>query len=138
MATIDKLRELAEKSIPTASESEVTLELRPDDTAEVIVKGLKDYFGRDDQRKSIRIVFDDGEIGWLQRKSLYKLASLSSKGLGDSDGMDIPTPSPTHVELIRLCCPQVGCDSVRLVTRFKEDNPPRCKIHKSISMERCP
>jgi hypothetical protein len=134
MITMDDLYALTKSEAGVKDKKQVTLVLDPQESAETTVRYLKNYFGRREKQRAIRLVRGGKELGYLLRSDLYTLVSLGTRGVGDSDHATLPgTPGVT---LIELCCPTAGCPQVLLVTEFDENDPPTCDEHGT-PMELC-
>lgn len=137
MITMNKLKAKLKNRVPAAGAGPIaTLELDSAETAARALFGLEDYFGQDDRRKAVKLVLGDGMSGYLHRADLLQLISLTTRGLGESDGMSLPGDI-TDVTLIELCCPVRGCKHRLLVTRFDANDPPKCKAHPKSKMKPC-
>jgi len=135
MMNIKKLKNLANKSYSIADAGQVTLKIEAGEKAETIVNQLQDYFGRNEDQQTVRLIFEDGKIGLLQRDDLYALANEGTRGIGDSDGSKLP--GMPDVELIELCCKKEGCAQILLDIRYDSNDPTFCKLHPTTKMEPC-
>jgi hypothetical protein len=136
MITMDYLYLFTKSEVTVEDNKQVTLAFDAEVSAEEIILGLLDFFGRREKQQAVRLVVGGEERGYLLRTDLYHLLPLGvTRGIGDSDGASLPGAT-SGVTLTELCCPNARCKQVLLVTAFDEKDPPMCDAHAK-PLERC-
>ena len=136
MIKIDDLKALTKARVSLKVRKNVTVEIHPDLTAEIVIRNLEDYFGRREKQDVVRLVFKGEKSRYLLRTDFYNLVQTSSRGIGESDGGTLPG-TPSVVKFRELCCKVPGCFEVLLVTHYDKDDPPACRSHPKSKMEPC-
>lgn len=95
------------------------------------VSALFAYFGADRDRRAVRLVIRDVDVGYLERRDVLKLFAPRVLGWGDSDRSSLPGHlPPTAWRLQQVECPVADCPDSRLfVASYDESQPPHCRVH---------
>lgn len=131
MNTIDTLKALTTTSPSLRGKENLTLRIDPGIGAPSIVNGLKEYLEKRKKVEVIKLIFDEDEVGYLDRTDFLASALVVITGIGASDGATTPGYSEI-VKLIDLCCPVKRCSKRLLVTSYDRDNPPFCDDHQRL------
>ena len=127
MTSVNDLINSAQSDLAVAPGT-AELRIEPDDPPDLLVHGLAEYFGRDDDRDAIGLVVDGDFVGYVARDDIGDLLpSSGTKGLGASDG--IVLPGQANWKLFELHCTTSGCVSIVLTPLYSNAEPPLCEVH---------
>ena len=122
--TLEELRRRARKAPPLGGPVG-TLVIDSDDQVAAALEGARAYFDDDTSRRTIRLVIQGEEIGYLDRAAVARRRSL---GFGDSAHAGLA--GQPRFRAIRLRCPVGECPANPVFMMvYDEDSPPRCPAH---------
>jgi hypothetical protein len=128
MTEWDEVLDLADESVAASEEDEVLVVTSATETGAVI-DYLQDWFGSDDDRSALRLLLDGADRGVLHRADAYALVSSSDRGaLGAGDHGTLPGATVDYI-LLRLHCPEPGCQVHATALSYDPDDPPQCSVH---------
>ena len=131
-----KLKVAARPDLPCAQPVPI-VRIRESEHPGRVVAALQEYFGTDDDRQCVGVIFDTGVNGFLLRSDLFDFTTETKRGLGDFDSGSLPG-DPADVQFIRLKCPVGGCHEILLVTSFDATEAPKCPAHPGSQMNPLP
>nr|QNO48414.1 hypothetical protein DLCBDOIA_00007 [Methanosarcinales archaeon ANME-2c ERB4]QNO48499.1 hypothetical protein AFGHNAJH_00003 [Methanosarcinales archaeon ANME-2c ERB4] len=132
MIRLDDLKAKTHQNLRSEGGEEIAIMLDSDAKVKAAIQGLIKYFGEDEDRKAVRLIVKGEESGWLTRSHIYDFVTFSAKGIGGGD--DASIPGEYHYHIMHLYCPVEGCMEGFGVMIFDEDNPPKCPVHRDVSM----
>ena len=98
-----------------------------------VVSGLMRYFGDDDERNAVKVIYMKEQAGIITRNALYNLVSVSNKGIGSFEPLILPGRPEFKPMVFR--CPIAGCDESELVIHVTPGSVRRCPKHPDTEME---
>lgn len=129
MTDWDEVLVLADDAVPPTAADEV-LVITSANEPDAVVDYLQGWFGDDEARSGLRLLFDGTDRGVLHRATAYDLVSISDRGtLGAGGHATLPGHSVEYVPL-SLHCPEPGCQVHATALSYDPDDPPRCAVHQ--------
>jgi hypothetical protein len=99
------------------------------------MEALSAYFGAADDRRAVRIVVGNDDLGYLERERALALLDVQTRDLGHSSGWTLPGVS--DYESIELRCSVQGCTANPILSdSFDEAYPPDCPLHPGHTLTR--
>jgi hypothetical protein len=126
--TLDHVRRVAHEATAELAAEAPTMRLDSDDD----VPGLIAFFGEDRSRRVVRVVIAGDDAGYVDRRDVLGFFdSTPTMGYGDSARATLMGhPLASAWQLHELECPVADCpESPVYVARFRQDRPPRCRVH---------
>jgi len=131
--TLDELRAKA-RSEPPKGEHVASLLIDDDDAADAALEGALAYLGADRSRRTLRLVIEGAEVGYLDRSDLYSSVTLRTKSPGDAAHAGLP--GQPRYRTIQLRCPIEGCPASPILTAtYDEEDPRTCPAHPGTLLE---
>jgi hypothetical protein len=130
---LDELRAKA-RPAPPEGEQVATLVIDDPDAAQAALDGALAYLGAGRSRRTLRLVIEGTEVGYLDRSDLYGNVELRSKSPGDAAHAGLP--GRPRYRSIQLRCPVAGCPANPILTATYDEEAPRtCPAHPGTVLE---